>query len=139
MRAMVRPLGCAVGGLMQFDLFRMALSERAQLDLFDPATRPTREAWLRDVLSREIIFMHRKEQFHYAPDPHAPPEGQDIVGRIGRKRAAVENEPPARGLVETKRDKWTAARLLIDPSHHADGQKIAMENVQSVGKPFGLL
>lgn len=126
---------------MQFELLRIVLLRRAQPDMFEgqgPDGREiSREEWLRRVFSKSIEFQHRGAECHFVPaeDFDGAPF---IVGRIGKKRKIDENEPPSSGLKETSRDVWKAAIVLIDPRHHEDGQKIAMEIDQQIGNPFAL-
>lgn len=126
---------------MQFDLMRLSLLERLHGDLFADrvAFLPTREVWLRRVLAREVVFIHRKDTFHFVPEP---PDGGAApafpIGRIGRAVSVQENQPPEAGLKETKRETWRASLVMIDPRHHDDGQKIAMEQDPSVGAPFAV-
>jgi hypothetical protein len=96
-------------------------------------TPPSREQWLRRVFASEITFTHRRNQFHFVPDrdlQRATPGL--IVGRIGRKRTSQENEPPESGLRETERTAWHAALVIIDPTQHGDGQKMAIERDTTV-------
>lgn len=123
---------------MLFELFRLSLSERpiTLLDVMearDGVPRDTREEWLRRAFSSEITFVHRQNQFHFVPDLDLQRDVPGlIVGRIGRKRTSQENEPPESGLRETERTAWHATLVIIDPSHHADGQKMAVERDTTV-------
>ncbi len=47
----------------------------------------------------------------------------------------AENEPPEGHLAPKESKTWRAALILIDPVHHGDGQKAAVEHVVPVGKP----
>lgn len=132
---------------MIFEQFRVSLLERDQ-SLFDFLVRQPniaaagnpREYWLRDTFSREIAFTHRRQRFHYVPDPDYPGGLNGIVvGRVGRKRSAKENEPPESGMRETERQAWHAAFLLLDPRAHEDGQKVAIQRDASVAQAFPLL
>jgi len=124
---------------MLFELFRLSLLERP-LDLFDAleerdggARRETREAWLRRMFSGEITFTYRQNRFHFVPDPVLQSEtNRTIVGRLGRKRITQENEPPESGLRETEHTAWHAMYVLIDPTHHEDGQKMAIQRDATV-------
>lgn len=125
---------------MQFELVRLSMLPRT--DLFaraaDDGTPFTREGWLRDIFSKEMDFQHRGELFHFSPDG-SEPSGPLIVGRIGRKVTSAENEPPTGHLAPTKRDIWKAATVLLDPTHHADGQKAAVQHDVTIGRPVALL
>lgn len=50
-----------------------------------------------------------------------------------------ERTPPWEGLEPTRHIFWKAALLMIDPSHHDDGQKIAFQQHPEVGKPGPIL
>lgn len=118
---------------MQFELFRLSLLGK-QLSLFHEGPIPSREEWLRKVFSESINFTHRQVQFHYVPDLDA--DTAQLVGRIGRRRLARENDPPESGFKETERPSWHAMRVLIDPTTHDDGQKVAIERDSTVAKCF---
>lgn len=124
---------------MRLQLIRLVLLQRNIGDLFDEwgGELPSREAWLRQVFSRRIDFIHRKIEFYYVPDP--TPGADRLSGRIGRQRISKENEPPDEGLVETERQSWRAGRIVIDPRHHDDGQKAALEISPDVGRPTAVL
>jgi hypothetical protein len=127
---------------MQFEMMRLSLVRRPQADAFERHTPDgsefTREAWLRDVFGRDIQFQHRGEPFHYSPDGTPQPRGP-IVGRIGRKIIVPENKPPEAHLAPTEREAWRAAIVIIDPTHHPDGQKAAVEHLPSIGRPVAIM
>lgn len=124
---------------MLFDLIRLSLLERSQLDAFEPrassGTILNREEWLRHILSERIEFVHRKKRFVFVP---LVQDGL-IGGGIGRSRVSLENEPPEAGYEPVEREFWKAATFLLDPRTHADGQKIAMERVPDVGEPLAVV
>jgi hypothetical protein len=124
---------------MQFEMARLSLVRRPQPDAFERQGADgqpfTREEWLRDVFGKEIDFQHRGETFHYSPEVSRDPIA-GIVGRIGRQIAVAENEGPEGHLAPKERQTWKAAIVLIDPTHHDDGQKAAIEHLGVVGKPI---
>ncbi len=124
---------------MQFELMHLSLLERER-DLFDPKIAISREAWLREAFGEKITFTHYREQFHYVPEPDTTLDfGPLIAGRIGRRVSVSENDPPEKGLHETHREAWMAADVFIDPTHHAEGQKAAVQYREDVGKAFSIL
>lgn len=128
---------------MEFDLMRLSLIERREPGLFmDPKHRTaTREQWLRETLGKQIVFTHRKDTFHFVPELTPLQEGEShplLMGRIGRAVNVEEHQPPEAGLREMLRDAWRASLVFVDPRHHADGQKVAMENDRSVGTPHAV-
>jgi hypothetical protein len=130
-------------GAMQYDLLRLVLAQREQLDMLGrrgPEGRPlSREQWLRAVLAEPIEFAYYGNTFHFVPEPEEVPSSLFILGRIGREYHAIEHEPPEAGLVEVLHDAWTAATIIVDPTSHEDGQKVAFEVVSRVGKPLRVL
>ncbi|MHB8885687.1 MAG: hypothetical protein ACYC5H_11535 [Methylovirgula sp.] len=130
---------------MFYDLIRMVLFPRSDPDLLvgrDENGRSfTREEWLRRTFSREIVFQHRKQEYHFVPVAidGSPAEMRSlIIGRIGRRRLSIESSPPESGFVELVHPAWTAATVSIDPSHHDDGQKLAFEVNSLVGTPLAI-
>lgn len=126
---------------MQFEVIRLSLIERAQLSAFETRTkdgkRLSREEWIRKIFSEEIVFRRREADFHYVPDDDGTTK-KIIIGRIGRQIRIKEHEPPEDGLAETTRPSWQASYVFIDPRHHDDGQKVAIERHARVGSPFPL-
>lgn len=115
--------------------------ERPQSDAFEhraaDGSRFTREGWLRNIFGSSIQFQHRGETFHYEPES-GPSTITAIVGRIGRQVLIAENAPPEGHLAPTTHESWKAAIVLIDPTHHEDGQKAAVEHLPAVGKPVAI-
>ncbi len=126
---------------MQFDMIRLVLVSRAQTSLFEgldgSGARLSREDWLRSTFGREIVFFHRGNQYHYVPQ--ANDLGGLLSGLVGRQIQTTENEPPEHKFRETVRSPWRAAIILLDPSHHEDGQKIAFEVKQNIGRPLSVI
>lgn len=124
---------------MQFEMVRLSLLARP--DLFarrgPDGAEFSREEWLRDVFGREIDFQHRGEAFHYSPELEQDLGGA-VAGRIGREVTTAENESPAGHLAPKKHRTWKAAAVLIDPTHHEDGQKAAIEHAPTIGKPVAI-
>lgn len=118
----------------KFTLFHLSLIERPQHDMF--WFQGTREQWLRMALSEGFVFPHRKGELHWVP------QGEDegsIVGLIQRSIKHARHEPPELGGAEIIADEWQGAYVVIDPTHHEDGQKAAVENDDKAGKPTALI
>ncbi len=126
---------------MKLELVRWLLFYREQSDAFEFGRSErgslSREEWLRTILSEKIEFIHMGSKFYFVPGGSF--NGTIVVGRIGRKIIVKENEPPDQELRDTARDQWQAVDVIIDPTHHSDGQKIAVECNQKVGAPVSLL
>lgn len=126
-------------------LFRLSLKQKEQKDAFERVTqdgRPyTREIWLRELFSKQFSFMHRSNEFYYVPESVAKTNLSDkfIVGWIARDKPILERTAPWNGLSPTEHESWQAALLLIDPTHHEDGQKVAMESHSDVGNADAIL
>jgi hypothetical protein len=125
---------------------RFIMTTRAQVDAFErlgPHGRPfaDREAWLRDIFASEIAFAHRGVDFHYVPEESsaANPDQVFIIGHVGRRVTAVENEPPEAGFAETRHEGWRATLVLIDPRSHDNGQMGGVEVLPEVGRPLAIL
>lgn len=129
---------------MQFDLLRLSMLPRAQLDAFErhkaDGSEYTREEWLRAIFSEKFSFLHFKEHFNYEPEPDTPDDLDGlIVGRIGRQISVSEAQPPEGALRPVERTTWKAALFLIDPTAHDDGQKVAVEVSPIIGRPQPVL
>ncbi len=96
----------------------------------------TREAWLRSCLSRQIAFDHRAGQsIYWVPRNDI---GEYVYGVIQRQKPHLHHVSPEQGGRETITDEWQGAYVLLDPTHHDEGQRIAIE-VDEVGSPSALL
>jgi hypothetical protein len=113
-----------------FSILHLSLVERQQRDLL--AFRGTREAWLREAL---------KETFEFSGWGGKAlvwvPKGQRndlIYGLIQGKKVHSFHDAPSDGGAEKEEPFWQGAYLFLDPRHHDDGQKLAIEN-DVLGKP----
>ncbi len=118
----------------RFTLFHLSLKERQQ-PTFD-TFMGSREEWLRFALKDRLTFNHwGKEELHWLPLEHG---GRHILGLLQRTRRHGFHRPPDEGGEEVETEEWQGAYVLIDPTHHEDGQKAAVEN-DVVGAPRALL
>lgn len=120
---------------MDFYLFRASLKQH--VNLF--ARQLSREEWLREAFSVPMAFSHRQEQFIYIPEKNPVLDKNYIYGWIGRSTIVRERTSPEDGFLPTEHESWRAAFIAMDPSHHDDGQKIAMEFTSDVGRPGAIL
>lgn len=122
---------------MQLELFRISLTSRKQVDFDDlkgkDGSPPTREECIRYAFKMRFQFNVRGKIYHYTPDKISD-DNIGVYGRIGRKLDEHESLPPEEGLTETIRPQWQSSKIIIDPTHHDDGQQVAMENKPEVGK-----
>ena len=130
------------GGVMDLYLFRLSLKERQQLTLFDNVaeSNQSREDWIREFCSVRREFLHAKNAFTFVPEkasPHFPLKL--IAGWIARSRVLQEWTPPDEGLSPTHHESWRVAFILIDPTEHQDGQKIALENHADIGGAYPII
>jgi hypothetical protein len=127
---------------MRFELARLFLLERRQHDAFERRGKNgeqlTREQWLRSVFGERIDFIHREAARRYDPDDKRTDPQRHIVARIGKETSLRDNDPEDH-LRDRVRQIWRACLLIIDPSHHSDGQKVAIEAGTAIGSGFGNL
>ena len=98
----------------------------------------TRDEWLRLVFGSEIVFIHRGHEFHFVPEG-VNPDPSYIVGKIGRKIVLRENAPPNANFIPIESEHWRASRMILDPSAHEDGQKLAFEIIGAIGAPLPIV
>jgi hypothetical protein len=121
----------------KFELFRLSALLRQQVDAFGE-TGQNREGYLRSVFMDRWQFTFYGSEFHYVPD--ADQLRPDIIlGRIGRVITSPENMPPDKGLADTIHEGWRAVAVLVDPTEHSDGQKVAVGVNDRVGNAGGLI
>jgi hypothetical protein len=120
---------------------RLSLYERPQTDAFEqrPSAggRYTREQWLKYIFSVQHEFPHRGTNFTFVPDDDLSDDSL-VTGRIGREILVRDNEPPEQGMHEQVHPAWQASVVVIDPQHHADGQKVVMQGREEIGKPVAV-
>lgn len=121
----------------RFDLFRLSLRKRQQIDILEAIDPLSREDWIRHLFSQKTSFRHHGTDFVYIP---LPPKqtAPYVVGKIGRAISEIENTPPDDGYREIIHDTWKAAVVVVDPEEHDDGQKLAIQVHADVGKPSTL-
>lgn len=118
-----------------FTLFHLNLVPVNQPS-FDTLRDLTREQWLRQVLGEPFEFPYHGGDFlHWVPQDD---EDNIIVGIIEKTRERLQHLPPSEGGSEIVKEEWQGAYVIIDPTHHIDGQKMAVEN-DIVGKPQALV
>lgn len=128
--------GCAV----KLYLYRLSLKVKEQTDAFERRDSEgksfERRTWLDDIFSQQFTFNHRSSEFYFVPARQAETNLPDhlITGWIARDKSSVERTPPWEGLDPTEHDSWQASLLIIDPTAHEDGQKLALEMRSDVGK-----
>lgn len=100
----------------------------------------TREEYLQSVFSREWTFVHRTQEFTYVPIPISINKPL-LVGKIGRRYVTQVDEPPEKKFRSSSVSGWKSAYLIIDPTDvpGGDGQRIAFQVVDKVGKPHAVL
>lgn len=125
---------------VRFELFRLSLLVNPQSDLLKKSAElPTREEYLREIFLSTQRYAGRKNPYVYVPAPVKFQKDNVIIGRIGRTVKSSEHLPPEEGMEETVRDTWQGSIIVLDPTQHSDGQKIAVEVDIRVGKPPMLL
>jgi hypothetical protein len=130
---------------MKLYLYRLSLKTSQQLNVFEPrkinGERYNREEWLRFIFSKTFTFQHQGNSFFFVPElPIATSIDEEvIVGWVARDRSIVERTAPWDGLALTERQSWQASLLMIDPRHHLDGQKVAFEANNYIGKPDSVI
>lgn len=122
----------------RFDLFRLSLRKRRQIDILDKIDEQmSREQWIRHLFSRTTEFRHHGTEFVYVPlDPIQT--FPYVVGKIGRPVSEIEHTAPEDGYQEYIHDAWKAAVVVCDPRESDDGQKLAIQFHMDVGKPATL-
>lgn len=119
----------------KFTLFHFSLIPISQLSMMMRAN-DTREEWLRFALSEPFEFEHiGGVTLHWVPHGEAE---ECIVGVVQRTKLHELHRPPHEGGGEISTEEWQGAYVLLDPTHHDEGQRVAVEN-DVVGKPSSLI
>lgn len=113
-----------------FELFHLSLHTKKQSELFSQRVI-TREEWLREVFSSGFKFKTKKNEIHWVPEKI---DGVLITGRLIKNHARRRNRPPEEGAVEEIVDEWQGSIFVLDPTKHSNGQKVAFERDNTLGK-----
>ena len=131
-----------------FELFHLSLLEQAQTDMFAGQTDPSglirtwepevpnRERWLRICFEKPFSFNHRTNIVHWVP---AEAESKLIAGNLVRSHPRRHHAPPEEGAMEVLSEEWQGSMVVIDPTHHDDGQKLSFERDETLGRPRSVL
>ena len=119
---------------VEFHLFHLSLIPREQVTLFNFSG--TREEWIRHALKDRFEFRHYGKRLYWVP---AEDVDGLIFGHIQRQIPREYHAEPEEGGFERKGMEWQGAIVLIDPTHHNDGQKAAVEEDNSVGQPRAII
>lgn len=119
----------------KFTLFHFSMIPFVQTSM-TMRLQDSREEWLRHALSSSFEFEHLGcTALHWVPQGSAD---ECIIGLIQKTKTHDLHEPPERGGGEITKEEWQGAYVIIDPTHHDEGQRIAVEN-DEVGKPSALM
>lgn len=119
----------------KFTLFHFSMIPIAQTTI-TMRIKDSREEWLRHALRETFEFDHLGgASLHWVPQGQAD---ECMVGLIQKTKIHDLHEPPEKGGREISREEWQGAYVLVDPTHHDEGQRIAVEN-DVVGKPNALI
>jgi hypothetical protein len=119
----------------KFTLFHFSMIPIAQTT-FTMRTSDTREDWLRHALKNTFEFEHLGgAALHWVPQGIAD---ECIVGLIQKTKLHELHDPPEKGGGEIAKEEWQGAYVMVDPTHHDEGQRIAVEN-DVVGRPAALI
>lgn len=119
-----------------FELFHLSLLEQKQMDLYSSHAPISRENWLRKCFGERFAFMHRNNEIHWVP---AATETNFITGNLVRLHPRRHHTPPDEGALEVVSEEWQGAMVVLDPTHHDDGQKLSFERDETLGKPRSVL
>lgn len=116
-----------------FSLLHLSLvgRQRSLFGQFDGS----REDWLRFALAENFSFSGWGNR-ELVWVPKRVSDGL-IFGLVQGKAPHPHHESPNAGGGETVSDFWQGAYVFLDPTHHEDGQKLAVEN-DVMGKPRAL-
>jgi len=120
--------------LRVFELFHLSLLPRER-DMFDSRPELTREQWIRVSLSEQFKFTHRKKEFYWVPKD----EDSDIVGIVERQTERLRHRSPEQGGTEVMGQEWQGVVIIIDPTPHDTGQRVAFERDAAVGTASSIL
>lgn len=121
-------------GIRKFTLFHLSLVPMSQSDIETFAI--SKEDWIRRSLETGATFAHRGDkELHWVP---LSAERDCILGLLQLQKPHEHHKPPSEGGGEIVSEEWQGAYVLVDPTSHDKGQRVAVEN-DMVGRPSALL
>lgn len=119
----------------KFTIFHLSLVPIRQIDI-ETRVSDSREQWLRYALKERFEFGHwGGDTLYWVPKGDID---ECILGLIQRKRPHAYHQTPEEGGAEVVGEEWQGAYVLVDPTHHDEGQRVAVEN-DVVGAPQALM
>ncbi len=122
---------------MQYWMMRLFLSDRWAGTIFAlTGKKPevSREQYLKKVFSSEIRFVHRTQTYVFTPFP--PASDKILCGVIAREHTVTIAKPPEENYQRLDVSDWDTANVFIDISGESDGQKVAVQDMPSIGRPL---
>ena len=124
---------------MYYSYHRLLLVERTIPPIFQASGHQhpehSRQDYLKEVFSKLFKFQNRRIPYAFA---NIGEVDSVILGRVGRLKAETIEEGPETGFAEKIEQRWHAANYLVDTSDHADGQKIAIEEISEFGSTLSI-
>jgi hypothetical protein len=120
-------------------MMRLFLADRSAGTLFEGVSRErrsSREAFLRQAFRGEFPFTHRKRKYVYTPFQSV--NEYFLSGVIARAHMVTIGKSPEENYQKEEIPDWDTANVFIDVSGESDGQKVAMQDVLSVGAPLSV-
>lgn len=118
-----------------FTLFHYSLLPIRQVDI-ETNNDVDREGWIRLALSSRFSFpYHGGVELEWVPKAEID---EAFYGLIQRQVEHSLHRPPEEGGDEIVRSEWQGAYVVVDPTDHDFGQRMAVEN-DVVGRPETLM
>jgi hypothetical protein len=96
----------------------------------------SRQDTIRRAFSENFKFLHRGNIFYWVRQADV---ADSICGVVQRQRPRRQHEEPGAGGREIINPEWQGAMVYIDPVTHLDGQKIAFEVDETIGRPGAII
>ena len=126
---------------MRYELFRLSLMANTRpplLEIIQPSStsRVERQVFLQDEFLGRVDFLHRGRDFSYV---YVDSFDGIIVARIGRLGLEGASSDPDHKFEPKIDERFQAVNVYLDTASDPNGQKIAMQHDQRIGKPGGIL
>lgn len=120
-----------------FHFFHLSLIE----DLFSDneshsSSGSNREKVIRGALSGNFEFGHRDKTLYWVPKVS---NEKIIIGYIQKQTKHPHHYPPDQGGEEVIDSDWQGAIVVVDPTTHETGQRVAFEKDNHIGNPNAVL
>lgn len=127
--------------MARYVFLRLSVTEQLQPDIFADTQPPTsRTDHLVAMFRQRWDFIHRRQPLVYLPmEIVRAADGDFCHGRIGKRSIDTIVAGPEENFREETQETWRVMDVVLDTRDFPDGQKLAVQDLNDVGKPLPII